>query len=66
MLRVLGSAGASPKGEAEAEPNSRLLPQSSTEAVGLRTCPDDVCLGEPIEHGLAEPGVGGSRFVFTF
>src|ERR1039458_7436515 len=54
----------SPEGVAEAEPNSQgllfgLLPQGSTEAIRLRACLDDVCLiGEPIEHGLTEPGVG--------
>ena len=54
----------SPKGGAEAEPNTqglllRLLPQGSSEAVRLRTGLDDVCLvGEPVEHGLAEPCVG--------
>ena len=36
-----------------------FLPQGSAEAVRLRTCFDNVCLiGEPVEHGLAEPGIG--------
>ena len=57
MLRMLGSAGA---GRSEHTGLlSRLLPQGSTEAVGLQAGLDDVCpIGEPIKHGLAEPGVG--------
>src|SRR5664280_3633968 len=36
-----------------------FLPQGSAKAVRLRTCFDNVRLiGQPVEHGLAEPGIG--------
>jgi hypothetical protein len=36
-----------------------FLAQGSTKAIRLRTCFDNVSLiGEPVEHGLAEPSIG--------
>ena len=42
-----------------------FLPQGSAKAVRLRTCFDNVGLiGEPVEHGLAEPGIGKDLWPF--
>jgi len=70
---VFRSAGAKPVGRSGSRTERRrlrgslfaFLPQRSAQAVRLRAGLDDMSLiGQPIEHGLAEPGIGKDLWPF--